>query len=267
MKPVFRWSLKNRKWFIIWWVIAIGLFVFINLIFYPTVKSQRAEFEKSFSQLSDQTTALFSDTGDLFSPIGYLSGQVFYLMLPLLLGGLAIGLGSSLIGREERDGTIELLLSRPISRTKLIVAKANTGVAIVAIVGLVSTLATAIMSKVVGLEVAFWNILGAGLATTILALSFGAVALMITMLGRGAKAASIGIAAVFALAGYILVSLSSNVEWLKVPSKAFAFNYYKPAEILRGDYNWANMLFILAVILACGLISWAAFRRRDLTGS
>lgn len=266
MRAILSWTLRSRKWSTVWWIVGVALLVFVTLIFYPAIHNQQAQLEKSLSGLSDQTVALFSDTRDLFSPVGYLSGQIFYLMLPMLLGILAIGLGASLVGREEKEGTIELLLARPISRVKLIAAKAAAGLFIVLIVGLVAGFFTAIMAKIVSLPVAFWNIVLTSLASALLATSFGAVAFMVTMLGKGAKAAAIGVAALIAIAGYILVSLSGNVSWLNTPAKIFAFNYYKPAEILQGQYNWANMLFIVGVILLCGLISWVAFRRRDLVG-
>ncbi len=264
MKPVVRWTLKQRRWSIIWWIIGIVAFVALEMAFYPTVRDQAAELEKSFSRLSEGTVALFSDAGDFFSPVGYLSGQVFYLMLPLLLGGLAISLGSSLLGREEREGTLELLLSRPISRSRLMSAKAVAGTIIVLVVGLVGVLSTAGMAKLVDLPIAFNNILLAGIVSTVLALSFGAIAFMITMLGRIARTASVGVAAMVALAGYLISSLAGTVDWLKWPAKIFPFDYYHPAEILRANYNWANMLFIVGVIILCGLVSWTAFRRRDL---
>jgi ABC-2 type transport system permease protein len=266
MKAIIIWTLRSRKWSIIWWGVGVSMLIFVTLIFYPTIHSQQDQLNKSLSGLSDETVALFSDTKNFFSPVGYLSSQIFYLLLPLILGILSIGLGSSLVGREEKEGTIELLLSRPISRMKLIVAKAATGVLIVSVVGVLAGLLTAGMSKLVGLDAPAWNILLTAIASTLVAVSFGSVAFMVTMLGRGAKSASVGLAALYALGGYIIASLSTNVSWLRVPAKVFVFNYYKSAEILQGTYNWANMLFVIGVIVVCGLISRVAFNKRDLTG-
>lgn len=263
MKAVFRWSLWQRRWSNLWWLVGILAFVVLQMTFYPTIRDQAAELEKSFSNLSDSAVALISDTGDFFSPVGYLSGQIFYFMLPLLLGGLAITLGASLIGREEREGTLELLLARPISRGRLMLAKASFGIVTVMFVGLAATVATVIMSRLVDLPVPADNILLTGLVATVLAISFGAIAFMITLLGRTARAASIGVAALIAIAGYLLTSLAANVEWLKWPAKVLPFDYYRPAEILRGTYNWKNLLFIVGVIVLAGIISWSAFRRRD----
>lgn len=264
MWTVVKWTLWQRRWSIGWWTLGVVAFIVLELAFYPTIRDQAGELEESFARLSDSAMALFSDTGDFFSPVGYLSGQVFYLMMPMLLGVLAISAGASLIGREEREGTLELLLSRPVSRGKLMAAEALTGTLIIMFVGVVGTVAASIAARLVNLPVPFDNILLAGLAASLLALSFGAVAFTITMLGRSARSASIGVAALVALAGYLISSLATTVDWLLWPAKFFPFDYYHPAEILNGTYNWLNIVIIIGLIGICGFISWRAFRRRDL---
>jgi ABC-type transport system involved in multi-copper enzyme maturation permease subunit len=102
---------------------GVSIFIFINMIFYPTFKDQAAELQKSFESLPDAALQLFGGSSDFFSPVGFLNSQIFFLMLPLLLGILAISLGSSLLAAEERDSTIESLMARPISRTHLLLHK------------------------------------------------------------------------------------------------------------------------------------------------
>lgn len=267
MKPVAAWALRQRRWSIFWWCLGLGLFVFVTLIFYPTIHSQSVQLDKSFNNLSDSAKRLFTDTNDIFSPLGYLSSQVFYLMLPLLIGVLAINQGMSQLGKEERDNTIEMLLARPLSRGRLLMGKAAAGLVIVAIVGIFTILFTALMCRLVNLDVSTVYILQAGAVVILMALCFGALAFMLSALGRAGRAASIGLAAIFALGGYILVSLSGTVTWLRWPAKIFPFNYYHAKDLLTGSYNWANTLYFVGVIAGCMVISYLVFRRRDLTGS
>ena len=264
MKALIKWGIWQKRWFVGWWSLAIFSLIFINLIFYPSFKDQAAQLEQSFASIPESARSLFSDTGDLFSPVGYLSSQVFYLMLPMLLGILAIVLGSSLIAREEKEGTVELLLSRPVSRSSFLLSKATVGIVIVLIAATVAEVATVALSKMVGLAVPSDNIALATVAATIIALSFGAVAFAITSLGK-ARVASVGLASLFALGGYIIASLSGAATWLKWPSKVFPFHYYKPSEILQDTYNWNNMWFMVAIIAASAVVSYIAFRRRDIS--
>lgn len=48
------------------------------------------------------------------SPEGYLNGQYFNLLAPLLLLIFAIGFGARTLAGEEREGTLELVLATPV---------------------------------------------------------------------------------------------------------------------------------------------------------
>lgn len=263
MKPIIKWTVWQRRWSIIWWSIGIFSFIFINMIFYPTFKNEASELQKSFENLPDAALQLFGGSADFFSPIGFINSQIFFIMLPLLLGILAISLGSSLLAREEQDKTIEALLARPISRSRLLAGKTLAGLAILGIVSLVGFFTTLVTAKYVGLEVSDLSVAGATFACFMLAVSFGAVALLFTALGR-ARAASLGLASTIALGGYFISSLAGTVSWLEIPSKIFPFYYYQSEAIFRGTYNWANLMFPVAIIVGCGLISWMVFRKRDI---
>ena len=263
MNPIIKWTFQLRRVSTIWWSIAVAAFIFINMVFYPTFKDQAAALEKSFANLPDAALQLFGGSADFFSPVGFLNSQIFFLMLPLLLTVLAISLGSSLLAREEQEMTVELLLARPVSRSKLLAAKILTGIAILTIVALVATLTTAVCNKVYHVDVNTSYILLASFDCWLLSLATGAIAFVLTCTGR-ARGAAIGFAALIGIGGYLISSLSGTVDWLKTPSKALPFHYYQPEAILRGTIDWAQMLFPLAIIVVCGLLSFVAFRRRDI---
>jgi ABC-2 type transport system permease protein len=263
MNAVIRWTLYLRRISIVSWSIGAFLLMFLNLIFYPSFREDAGELQKSFENLPESAIQLFGGSADFFSPVGYLNSQVFYLMLPLILGILAIALGSSLLAREEQDTTIESLLSRPIKRSTLLSAKAVAGVIVLTIVTVISLLTTLIIGRMVDLEVATFNIVMATISCFLLVLSLGAIAFTLTATGK-ARGASIGIATLIGLGGYIVSSLAGTVDWLKLPSKVFPFHYYRSEDLLRGSIDLKNMLFFVGIVVACCIISWVAFRRRDI---
>jgi ABC-2 type transport system permease protein len=263
MRAVIRWTLWQRRWSLFWWSIGITSLVVLTLAFYPTIHDQATELEKSFSSFSDSTLALFGGT-DFFSPVGYLNSQLIYLMLPLLLIILGVGLGNSLIGREEADGTIESLLSRPISRSRLLLAKALAGILILLFVTLVGTVAIILTADVVNLGVPLIYILAACFACFMLVLTFSSLSFLLAATGRG-RAAALGIATVYAIGGYIIASLASTVSWLDKPSLVFPYHYYRSADILNGTFVWSSILFFALFSLGCGVLAWASFRRRDIS--
>ncbi len=262
MHSILKWTLWQRRWSIVWWCVGVISLVVITMVFYPTIHNQADSLNKSFGGLSNNTLALFGGT-DFFSPVGYLNSQLVYLMFPLLLTILGVGLGSSLIGRDETDGTIESLLSRPISRTKLLSSKALAGALIVFIVASIGSAFIIAMARVVHLGIPLGNIVLVCTACYLLVLTFSAVAFLLAATGRG-RAAALGIAGAYTIGGYIFGSLASTIHWLKTPSLIFPYHYYRSADILRGDFNWSSIWFFTIFIIGCLLLSWLSFRRRDL---
>jgi ABC-2 type transport system permease protein len=262
MLSVIKWTLWQRRWSMFWWSIGIVSLVVMTLAFYPTIQQQATELEKSFSSFSDSTLALFGGT-DFFSPVGYLNSQLIYLMFPLLLIILGVGLGNSLIGREEADKTVESLLARPISRTQLLAAKAAAGVIVIFLITFIGSVAIVGMAQAVNLGVPLGNIAAACFACFMLVLTFSSLAFLLAATGRG-RAAALGIATVYAIAGYIIGSLASTVNWLDKPSLIFPYHYYRSAEILAGTFAWSSIVFFALFSLGCGVLAMVSFRRRDL---
>jgi ABC-2 type transport system permease protein len=264
MLPIIKWTLWQRRWSTAWWSFGVFSFIFINMVFYPTFKNQAADLEKSFASLPKAALQLFGGSADFFSPVGFLNSQIFFLMLPLLLTILAVALGSSLIAREEQDGTLETLLARPISRNQLLLSKIIAGSIILAFVSAVAMATVVLSALVFGLDgVSSASIAQASFNSFLLAYCTGAIAFLLAATGR-ARSAAIGIAAMVGFGGYLISSLAGTVGWLKTPSKVFPFDYFQSEAILRGTYHWVNAMFFVAVALACGVLSYLAFRRRDL---
>lgn len=265
MRPIANWTIWQRRMSLFWWLAGIIALIALTLAIYPSFRDQAQQLDQSFSNLNDTVKSLITDTNDFLSPVGYLSSQLYYLTLPIMLSILAIGLGSSLVAKEEDNGTLELLLSRPVSRGRLLAAKAWAGFVIIMSVGLAALVTTAIGSELANMNVALSHIILASFMCLLLVLLFGAISFTLSTIGR-ARGASIGIAVVIAFGGYIISSLASNVDWLRWPAKAFPYHYYEPSQILNGSFRWQNATGFVAVIMLLGIISWNAFRRRDLNG-
>jgi ABC-2 type transport system permease protein len=266
MKTLIKWTLWQRRYSVIWWSIGLIAFITLELSVYPSIRDSAQELNKALAQMPAAARNLFGSQ-DLFSPVGYLNSRLFYLLMPLMLSILAIGLGSSLIAREESDGTIELLMSRPVSRAKLILAKIIAGLAVVMAVSAAATLAMLVLVKLVNLAVPLPRVAFAALGATILALLFGSLALAISSFGRLGRGASIGIASLIGLGSYIIASLESSVHWLQMPAKVLPYHYYNPSQVLNGSYAWMVLGVFSAISIGFCIVAWLAFRRRDLLGS
>lgn len=263
MKAVIRWTMYARRMSTLWWSIGITSLVVLTLALYPSFRDDSEELQQSFDGLSDTALQFLGGSSDFFSPIGFTNSQVYFIVLPLLFGILAIGLGSSLLAKEEQDATIESLLSHPLSRGSLLFAKLFSGLAIFTAVTLIAHIGIISVAAAVDLGVSTSALTQTTFVCYLLCISFGMVAFLFAATGR-AKGASIGVATVVAFGGYIIDSLAGSVEWLSSFSKSFPFHYYQSEAILSGNYNWSNLWYFVSLIAVCTLLSWIVFRRRDL---
>jgi ABC-2 type transport system permease protein len=263
MKPIIKWTLWQRKVSTFWWCIGLALFMFVNMIFYPSFKEDADQLQQSFDNIPDAALQLLGGSSDFFSPIGYVNSQIFFLTLPIALAILAISLGSKLLAQEETDTTLESILARPISRSRLLAAKSLGGSIILTVVTIVSWISIVVLAQIVDLNVPIWILTQATIVCWLLVYTFGAIAFMLTAIGR-TKGISVAVASFMAFGGYIISSLAGTVEWLQWPAKIFPFYYYQSEAILRGEYRWSLLAYFIVVIVLCATVSWAAFRRRDL---
>ena len=86
---VLRRALADRRRWLIGWSIGIASFVVLNIAFWPSFRDQSDELNDMFDKMPESLRALFGmgDGVDPFSPVSYLSSQVYTLSVPMLLWG------------------------------------------------------------------------------------------------------------------------------------------------------------------------------------
>jgi len=265
MKDLIRWGLRQRKWYIFWWTFGIVAFIALELAFYPSFKDQAAQLDQTFKNMPDSVKALIGDvSGNYFSAQNYLNSRVFYLVIPMLFAVLMISLGSSLLAREEQDGTLELLLARPISRGKIILGKALSGIYITGIVAVAGLVVCILLSKAVGLPNSVAEVTMAMLLSYLMCMVFGAFAFMLTSLGHAVRGLAIGLTTFFFVSSYVLTGLVATIDWLKWPARLLPYYYFEPQKMLNGNYTWSTLLGYTVAIVVFGIIAFVGFRRRDI---
>jgi len=261
---VFSKSLWERRRAVLWWSVGVVALVGVTVLFYPSVRDSAADFQDMLDQLPEAVRTLFvGNITDLSSPIGYLNSQIFATNGPILLLILAIGRGSRAIAGEEQEHTLDLLLSTPVSRRRVVVQKFGALVVEVVILGAVLWGATAASAPAVGLDVPLTDLAAATLHMVLFAIGFGAIALSAGC-ATGRRAAAIGVGSVVAVAAFLLNSLaplSASTEPLQRVSPLYHATGTSP--LLNGaDVGGLAVLAGIAVV-ALGL-AVRSFDGRDL---
>ncbi len=263
MKAMIIWELTRRRIALMWWAIGIAALVALTVVAYVTVQDQAAELEKAFGSISSGASS-FVGTTDLFSPTGYLNSNLYYITLPILYIILVLNLSSSLMNKEESDTTLELLLSRPISRTRVLAAKSIAAMIAVVVIGSVATITAVVCAKLIAMNISMAGLLLVNAATILFAASFGAISYTMSAASQFTRRFATLAAILLSFGGYIVTSLAGNVSWLEIPAKLLPYHYFDTTQLMEGSIPLGLVIYIVGIFGLAKLISYIGFRRRDI---
>lgn len=267
MMPTIVWELKRRKMAILWWTIGTLVLTIMIMALYPSIRDQAQDLNKVFNSLPEGVRGLKTggaSTVDVADPVSFLNSQLFYATLPILWIILAITRGSGILGKEEETHSLELLLARPLSRAKLLLAKASSLVLEFVIIGGITLLAIVLLAPVFGLHVGTGSLAAATVYTLLFSLSFGLVAFTLQAASSITRRAASVVAVLLSFGGYILASLSGLTDWLEGPAKLAPFHYFTPDKIMHGQAVTGLNIYLVGVLLFTIVVSYFGFRRRDI---
>ncbi len=259
-----RRALGDRRRSLVAWALGMAAYVAMIASVFPSIRGSR-QLDQLVKQYPDVLKAMFGigDRFSLTSGPGYLDSELFSFMLPALMIAMAIGAGAGLLAGEGEQGLLDLLLSQPVSRRSVVVAKALAVACEVALLVAVLWIALVTADVAVGLGLDRLHLIEAVVSLGLLGLFHGWLALAVGAATRH-RASAVGVPAGFAAAGFLVGSLHSVAGWLD-PFRFVSTFYYAGQSPLQ--VGVPLRLVVLAV--ACPLlvaIAVVAFDRRDVVG-
>lgn len=183
----------------------------------------------------------------------------------LILGGLAIALGSASFAGSERDGTIGILLANPVSRTLVLLSRTLVLLVLFALSGVFMwfvaiTLPVLLDVNIDGLA------LGGFTAQLVIGVAFyGFVAMAISgwtgnsTLGSGAAA---GVMVLSFFGAGLLPVISGWEEWARI----FPWYYISSGDPLTNGIDSVAVTLMLGLSVLLVFLALLGINRRDLTG-
>jgi ABC-2 type transport system permease protein len=264
LRDVFLKSLRDLRRSFAWWTVGLAGYVALIASVYPTVRDN-PDLEKLVESYPEALKAFVAFGGqfDFTSAAGYLGSELFSFMMPALFLVAAVGHGAGTLAGEEERGTIDLLLSSPLSRTRVALEKLAAMCVELAALGAVLWLALWVGARAFPMEVSVAHLASATALLVVLALAYGAIAFMVAA-ATGRKTLAIGLTVALAVGAYLVNSLASLVEVLEPFQKATPFYHYAVADPLRQGLDPWHTLFLLAVGAVAAAAGVLLFDRRDL---
>lgn len=262
LRNLFMKTVRDLRGQIVGWGIGAGLLGWMVILLYPAFKDQMAGMMDLLKGYPPALMAFFGDMSRMADFRGWLNIE-FYSYGPPILAIFAVGAGSGLIAGEEERGTLDLLLSHPVRRWRLVAEKfAGLVVATILIMILIAILFV-IGAALVGETDHLDRIVLATLNIVPITLASGALALMLSVVLRSKRLATT-IALVVVIGSYFLESLGKTVDVLEPYRPLALYHYYDSTAALFEGINWGHagiMLGLTALFFAVALV---AFQRRDI---
>jgi ABC-2 type transport system permease protein len=262
LRNVFLKTLRDHRRSVIGWTIGLTAFTVFVLAFYPTVREGADQFNEVLRTLPPALRALSGRVADL-SPAGYLNGQYFNLLAPLLLLIFAIGFGSRTLAGEERDGSLELVMATPVPRWRLVADKFAAMVVGTTTIGVVMVIVLAVGAPAFDIDVPVTRLIQAVLSAVFLALVFGSLALAVGAI-TGKRSWAAAVATVLAVNAYLINAFAPISDAVDAFRGASPFYYYNAADPVRNGVDPLHLAFLALLSFVFFSVALITFDRRDV---
>lgn len=254
-------TLRDGRRSLFWWSVGLVGLTVLTVATYPAVRDMPG-MEDLLKGLPDAILALIGES-DLLSPAGYLNSQLFGAIVPLLFLFYGVAAGAGAIAGEEENRTLDLLLSNPVSRTRVVLEKVLAMIIGLLLLGGILWLATYLPGLAVDMDLDPLNLVAVVASACLFGFFVGGFALMIGA-ASGSRGLAIGLGAALGVAGYLVNSLAPLVDGLDWLQRLSPFYYYYEADPLRNglDPVHAAVLGVGGIIFV--LLAVIGFRRRDV---
>ncbi|MFC0505146.1 ABC transporter permease subunit [Micromonospora costi] len=200
---------------------------------------------------------------DIASAAGYLGSSVFGILVPLIAVIYGIATGTRAIAGDEEAGYLDLLLSHPVSRTRLVLHRLGAlaiGSFTLAAVVLLAMLAVRTGARLDTITIA--QFAAQCVALGLLATLFGTIAITVGA-ATGSRATALASSTVLGVLCYAADTVAPQIgaDGARYLSP---FHYYIGNQPLRNGFQWIDLGILLATIIVLGALAVVSFNRRDL---
>lgn len=251
-----------RKSTVIWTFSLIGM-VILFLTMYPAFSKDAEEFIGLLEGFPEELRkAIGLSLDSFFTLIGFYS----YVFLYIKLGGAiqAMNLGVSILSKETREKTADFLLTKPVTRAKVVTAKLLAALTSLVITNVFLIATTILIASIVKTGEYSVNLLFMiSITLFFIQLIFLALGVIVSVIFPKIKSViSVSLGTVFAF--FIVGMISSTTEDAAL-RYVTPFNYFDSAYIVKNSsyelsFLLTGILFIIVTIMA----SYIIYQKKDI---
>lgn len=257
-----RKCLKDHRVGLILISAALLFYNWFLVFFFPTIK--KLDIDKLLEQYPKEFMAFFGGTKLPFSSFeGFANGEFYSLMSVLIVGGFLITVATSEFTKEVETGTIETLLSLPISRGRVYLAKWLSIMVTAALMAVLTVMGTALFGRLYDITVQLKAFYITAILTTLFFWTIASFTILMAVIFNERSKPIFTSIALLSIS-YIVNSLANIVSDVKDFRFLAIFYYYDTARALaEKEIGLTSIAVFLCVIILSSGFGYFWFKRRD----
>ncbi len=183
----------------------------------------------------------------------------------LVVAAIALVMGAAAIAGEERDGTMDMLLSNPKSRTFVLLSKTGALVMLAALATVALWIPVHPMAAFLGVEIGGLDVEALTLHLFVNAVFYGLLATAVGAM-TGNKGTATGVTTAIMVLSFFAVGFLPLVEGGEGVRKVLPWYYFDGSDPVNNGVAWGHVALLVSASVFFLVVSIIGFNRRDLKG-
>ena len=183
----------------------------------------------------------------------------------LVVAAIALVMGAAAIAGEERDGTMDMLLSNPKSRTFVLLSKTGALVMLAVLATVALWIPVHPMAAFLGVEIGGLDVEALTLHLFVNAVFYGLLATAIGAM-TGNKGTATGVTTAVMVLSFFAVGFLPLVEGGEGVRKVLPWYYFDGSDPVNNGVAWGHVALLVSASVFFLVVSIIGFNRRDLKG-
>ena len=261
-------AFRDSRRGMVWLSIGLALYVLFTMAFYSTILEQADEFNDLINSYPEEMMGMFfgDEMGDIdLSEPGTFIQTYFASYGLLIIGVIGIAHGFGAVTNPERDGTLDVMMSLPVSRRAYLLGRFLNTV-IVLLVVLTAIFVTYCVSMLLwpAFDIAVGDLALAIYGAFFPLLVVAAFVYMVAALFPSRMHVAGPLAYLFLVGSYLVHGFSATVDQLSGLKPLLLFHYYNAATLVRDGPNLGHWALLMAVALLYWVVAWWTIDRKEL---
>lgn len=259
---IFLHELKAYRKSIIIWACSMAAVAVMYIFIFSGISSDIESFKNLLNSLPEVVKKLLSIYVDSISTLeGFYSFVFVYIVL---CGAIqAMNLGVSIVSKEVRDKTADFLLTKPVSRKKILTYKLLAAITSLVITNIIYLLITVPMTLTVKSEFSMKIFLMISATLFFVQLMFMALGVIVSVIaGKIKSVISISLSTVF---GFFIISMLGSVIGDKAVRYISPFKYFDLTYIVKNAaYETSFIIIGIIFIIIAIAASYLVYVKKDI---